>query len=229
MQNPLPRLSFFLFLYVAAVQVSMAQSGIGVTFLDYRLDSTQNVDLGYTLTISAVVRNTDTTQSFSGFLDFGLRNRDTVLSNSSIFNKPPYSGNTLMLNPGETVPAIFSIDIKDPYFAPGPDVVVVWPISNRPVADSILINLLIQGPNGIAKNQEPHFHYRLTHNQIDLIYSAAELNIKQVRILNILGEQVYDIYSEVITQIPIPILPRGMYLCQIISADKKIRVIKFIR
>jgi hypothetical protein len=229
MQKTLRLIFSILLISVACTWVSVASQGIAVTFIDYRLDSTQNVNLGYTLTISAEVRNTDTAQSFSGFLDFGLRNSNTELTTTSIFNKPPYSGSTIVLNPGEVVPAVFSIDIDNPYFTPGPDVVVVWPISASPITDSILINLLIQSPTGIAKKEQEKFTYLVLPNHIQLQYNSSQINFQQVRIFNILGEESVRFQSNLITEIPIPNLPKGIYVCEMITADKKKSIIKFLR
>ena len=70
-----------LLLLLAVTGVSVASSGIAVTLVDFRLTTTQNVNLGYTLTISAQVKNTDTTNAFFGYLNFGLLNK-AVLPNS---------------------------------------------------------------------------------------------------------------------------------------------------
>src|ERR1700722_9395046 len=102
-----------------------ADKGIGVVLLDYTLDTTNQVDLGYTITIYAQVTNYDTVP-FSGSINFGLHNNQQNLSTDNIFKKPPYSGDIISLGPGETVPAIFSVNVSPLYFAPGPDVVVVW-------------------------------------------------------------------------------------------------------
>ncbi len=215
-----------LLLIVAGSQFSVARSGIAVTLLDYRLDTTQNINLGYTLTISAEVANTDTA-SFAGILDFGLRNNSSTLSSLDLFNKPPYSGNQIMLNPGEVVPAVFSIDIDVPYFTPGPDVVVVWPISSSPIADSILIVLNIETPSSLAEKGKADFSYIVLNDRILLLPESSEINFQQVRILNILGQQAAYYSSNFITEIPVPNLPKGIYLCEMITSDKKVRVIKF--
>ncbi len=227
MRKTIHQLFAVLLLLVATNHVSVASSGIAVTLVDFRLNTTQNVNLGYTLTISAQVKNTDTLNSFAGVLNFGLRNNSDTLSSFGIFNTPTYTGNQIFLNPGETVPAIFSVDIDDPYFAPGPDVVVVWPICSEPVTDSILINLLIQNSNALEEKQNDDFSYIVMNDRILLRYTNNELNFKQVRIFNILGQMASQFRSDFITEIPIPNLPKGIYLCEMISADNKTRVIKF--
>lgn len=218
----------FLLLVVALLRTSVASAeGIAVTLVDFQLSTTQNVNLGYTLTISAQVTNTDTV-AFNGFLDFGLHNSNNNLTAESIFNKPPYSARTISLAPGETVPAIFSVDIQQPFFTPGPDVVVVWPISSQSISDSILINLLIEDPSGVEENKNAGFTYLVMNDRILLRYATSEMNFQQVRMFNILGQQAASLHSNFITEIPVPNLPKGIYICEMLTADNKTRVIKFI-
>jgi hypothetical protein len=228
MHKTLRHLALLLLLCMVVNSSSFAAPGISVRFIDARLDSVQHVSFGYTITVCAEVRNTDTLQSFSGFLDFGLHNGSSDLTNATVFNKPPYSGRQITLGPGEVVPAIFSIDITDSYFAPGPDVVVVWPISSSPITDSIVIDILIQTPSGIAKTEDNNFSYAISDNRILLFYSQQDINFQQVRILNLLGQQAAYFKSDFISDIPIPNLPKGIYLCEMISADNKTRVFKFL-
>lgn len=205
---------------------TIAANGIAVRLLGYTIDSTLNVNIGYKLTISAEVTNTDTAL-FSATLDFGVRNLQQDLSATNVFNKPVYSSNQITLNPGETVPAIFSIDIDHPYFSPGPDVVVVWPICPNPIADSIRIPLNILDPNAIAEKKAEDFSYIVTPEKIILLNSGTEINFQQVRIYNLFGQQVSFFQSNFIQQIPVPALPRGIYLCELIDASAKRRTLKF--
>src|ERR1043165_5014828 len=130
-----------------------ANPTVGVTLINYTFD---NVGYGYSITINAEVRNFDTVP-FNGTIDFGLRNNaHPNLTNSGIFNQPPYSGNQISLYPNEVVPAVFSIRIEPQYFAPGPDVVVVWPICSGPIADSIVLDITVQNPSGISEIGREH-------------------------------------------------------------------------
>lgn len=228
MKRNIPRtLIALLFITVASVQHSVASAGIAVTLLGYTIDSTVNVYLGYTLTISTNVKNTDSANNFTGTLDFGLRNTSTVLSNAFIFHKPPYSANTISLAPDESVPAIFSVNISPQYFSSGPDVVVVWPISTSPITDSVRIPINIQNPNGIGEEKNEGFTYLITPQKIFLQNIAPQINFKQVRIFNLFGQSVSFLSADFITEIPVPDLPRGIYLCEMITADNQRRVIKF--
>ncbi len=226
--NILRSLLAVILLSVASVPSLVASNGIAVTLLGYTIDSTLNVDLGYTLTINTVVKNTDQANGFAGFLDFGLRNGSQELSTAFIFNKPPYSGGSqITLAPNESVPAIFSVNINPQFFAPGPDVVVVWPICTSPISDSVRIPLIIRGPNGIAEGNKDRFTYIVTDHKIFLQNKTTETNFKQVRIVNLLGQTVSSFSANFISEIPVADLPKGIYLCEITATDNTRKVIKF--
>ena len=206
----------------------VAQStGIGLTLLNYTVENNQgNIDLGRTVTINALISNYDSSE-FVGTLDFGLRNSQQQLSATDLFNKPPFSGNTIMLNPGETVPAVFSIDVDAPYFIPGPDVVVVWPISTAPIGDSIVINLNINGATGIANTNQVKLSYLVLRDKIVWTNTETKNPIEQVRIYNLVGQTIYSTSGDS-NEVPINQLNSGLYICEIRSADKR-SVIKFYK
>lgn len=200
-------------------------NGVGVTLLNYTFDT---VGFGYTITINARVSNSDTVP-FAGTIDFGLKNNAYTLSSFNLFNKPPYSSSQIFLNPHETVPAIFSIDIDPAYFAPGPDVVVVWPICNQPIADSIRIEIYVQTPNGIKNENNNLFAWIVTPDKLFIKTYSNQTNFEQVRIYNMMGQQVSQLNGQFITEVPVPDLPKGIYLCEFTTADNRRQVIKFFR
>ncbi|MBL0310180.1 MAG: T9SS type A sorting domain-containing protein [Bacteroidetes bacterium] len=227
-----------LFLLAFAIPVCLpaysADRGIGVTLVNYTLQHTANneVTAGYTLSISARVKNFDTLP-FSGILDFGLRNSHFDLTNQSIFGRPNYSGQQIQLDGGEEVPAIFSITIDPTFFiAPGPDVVVVWPISPEPVEDSILIHLtLLDTLTGMSDEQPGnHIAYTTLKDRIQLFnIGDQQMNFKQVRIFDLMGRQISNTALLINNEIPIPDLPRGIYLCELITLEGKSSIIKFVK
>lgn len=204
-------------------------NGLALTLLNYTIQNDSgNVNLGYTITINSRLYNDDTIP-FTGQLDFGLRNSQQVLTNADhVFNRPPYSGTLVILNPGETVPAVFSVHVDDPYFLPGPDVVVVWPISSRPIADSILIPIHVIGPDAIPPPEEAAFGYLITPQKIMLQHLSPEIKVKQVRIYNVFGQRIVSFDSGIDDEIPLGYLPRGIYLCEIKTSNQKRKVIKFL-
>ena len=217
-----------IFLLTACSTARAAGNGVGVALVSYTLDTVNQVDLGYTLTIYADVTNYDSVP-FQGVINFGLHNNEQILTTTGIFSQPPYSGDNISLGPGETVPAIFSININHPYFAPGPDVVVVWPICNQPISDSILVHLDILDPSGIKDQKEIPFTYAVVKNNILLKASDSRINFQQVRIFNALGQKLSETVSDFISSVPLPALPGGLYFCELITSDGRKVTIRFVR
>lgn len=202
-----------------------AQNGLSLSLQNYTVQPSNGiVSFGYTITISATLTNNDSS-SFTGFVDFGLRNSLLELSNNSIFSKPFYSGDSIQLNGGESVPTLFSLQIDTPYFIAGPDVVVVWPISNVNFNDSVLINLLIEDPTSIEE--------QLIHKNDIQVFGdyilLPENNFKQVRIYNYSGSLLWEQNFAASLHIPIDFLPQGFYLLEAVSATKQRIVKKFVR
>lgn len=206
--------------------VSRATGSIGVSLITYTIEAANSATPGYTITISAQLTNFDSLP-FHDTIDFGLRGNQQTLSNAGIFGKPIYSGRYIYLHGYESVPAIFSVTIEQQYFAPGPAVVVVWPLCPVPSVDSVVINFTVRDPSGISSTKEDPFSYIVLNNTILLKNLDAKTNFKQVRIFNLLGEQVFSLQSSYITEIPVPNLPKGIYLCELSAADNTKRVIKF--
>ena len=180
--------------FVCSPPAVASNFGIALSKINYTFDT---VGFGYTITVNAQLTNYDSVP-FSGPMDFGLRTDHYNLTTSSLYGKPPYSGNQISLYPYEVVPAIFSIHIEPQYFSPGPDVVVVWPIANSPYIDSILINIIVQNPSGIKDDKEDLFSYIIAGNKIFLKNTNPETNIKQVRIYNLLCQLVSEMHSDFI-------------------------------
>ncbi len=208
-----------------------AQSSIALKLINYTIQSDSvNFDLGYTITINADLTNTGQV-TYNDSLDFGLRNstNNFIPPSSGLFNKPPYTGYGLItIDTGETVPAVFSVHIDMPYFHPGPDVVVVWPICSSVYNDSVLINLNILDPLAINDEVEQITPYIITGSEV-FLEKASENNFQQVRIFNISGQLLYAQHADYISRVPIGNLPHGMFFCELQTNDKRRQVIKFVR
>lgn len=226
-RNFTQRLLFTVLLALSAPALVIgAQQGIGVSLINYTIDSANSANLGYTITINAQLTNFDSVQ-YSGVIDFGLRNSHFVITNSTDFGTPPYTGNTIILHGHETVPAIFSVHLDPQYFAPGPDVVVVWPICPSPHADSIVIQFTVNDPTAVSDSKNEPIAYALTQTHILLRNLPANINFKQVRIYNLIGQNLMQLQANNITDIPLPQMPKGIYLCEMLAADNTTRVIRF--
>lgn len=215
-----------------------ANGGIGLSLVSYTQSNpgSQQSQLGYTIVINALVTNYDSTQ-YVGFIDFGLHNTNyTLTDNDDVFSRPSYSGVPIILNGGESIPAIFNVTLNPSYFAPGPDVVVVWPITAVNDADSIRIDLNIIGNNGVTDtvatavndpNNAP-LAFSVLENEILLLNVPAQTNFKQVRILDLTGREVFELNSAYIKQVPIPDIPKGIYLAEFLASDGTVKVLKFV-
>lgn len=203
-----------------------AQSGLSLSLQNYTVQPNNGiVTFGYTITISATLTNNDST-TFAGHIDFGLRNNLQELStNNSVFNKPFYSGDSIHLYGGESVPTLFSVQIEDPYFIAGPDVVVVWPISPIPFSDSVLINLLIEDPTNIENQPASTMQIAVYADHIHL----AENKFKQVRIYNYSGSLLWAQNNSSTPSIAIDFLPSGFYILEAITEDEQRLIKKFVR
>lgn len=228
-QMTLPRIIGTWMLVLAAHTV-FAQSGLALTLLNYTIQTDSvNYTYGYTITINATLTNTSTQLVYSDSLDFGLHNNQySSITAGSIFKKPPYSSRSITLQPGESVPAVFGVKIDAQYFAPGPDVVVVWPICTEVIADSVVINLHINDPLATADEVQQPAGYLITADKI-LLQNTGSNNFEQVRIFNISGQLLYLQHSSYITEIPLGYLPKGIYLAELLTADKRRQVIKFFK
>ena len=55
------------------------------------------------------------------------------------------------------------------------------------------------------------------------------MNFKQVRIFDLMGRQISNTALLINNEIPIPDLPRGIYLCELITLEGKSSIIKFVK
>ncbi len=199
-------------------------SNIGIALIGYTIDT---VNLGYTLTMNTDVTNLDSVP-FSGRIDFGLRSNIGLITNSSVFDQPPYSGDSIYLGGHETVPAIFGVNINPQYFTPGPDVVVVWPICTAPNVDSIVLHIIVRDPSSVDEPKAGLFSYYVQPDKIMFTNSNSSLGFEQVRIFDVAGRQVFAVDGTNLNEVPISQLPSGVYICQVI-ANNGLRVnFKFI-
>jgi hypothetical protein len=190
-------------------------SNISIALIGYTIDT---VNLGYTLTMNAEVTNQDSVP-FTGRINFGLRSNNDIITNSTVFDQPPYSGDSIYLNGHETVPAVFGVNINPQYFTPGPDVVVVWPICTAPNVDSIVLHIFVQDPSGINGPAAGLFAYHIQADKILFSNGQANTVFEQVRIFDVAGRQVIAQNGTNITEVPIGRLLQGVYVCQLICGN----------
>jgi hypothetical protein len=187
--------------------------------------------LGDEILVFANLQNTDTSNAFSGIVRFEVANGIQNLSNSNILSSPPYSGTQITLDPKEEIPALFTVKVDEQYFKAGPDIIVIWPMTTQPPKDSILIPIIIHqalGVEGLTKNK----HYLSVNGNQLTIHSGVTANndLKQVRIFDLAGQLLLQqSLDENNISLNIDILPRGMFLCELLFNNNKRNTIKFLK
>lgn len=187
--------------------------------------------LGDEILVFANLQNTDSTNAFSGVVNFEVANGIQNLSNNNILSSPPYSGTQITLNPKEEIPALFTVKVDEQYFKAGPDIIVIWPITTLPPKDSIRIPITIHqalGIEGLAQNK-PHLF--VSGNQL-LIHTGFNANndLKQVRIFDLSGQLLLQHSSEEKNiSIGIEEIPRGLFICELLYSNNKRNVMKFVK
>lgn len=197
---------------------SIAQDGI--TFTRYTFSSITSF-LGDSVELSATLKNTDTT-IFQGSIDFGakLYNQQQAIQISAF--------QSVTLNPNDSLPFTIKIPITPVLFQSGPNVVIIWPIMNKPNRDSIIQTFYIRYKTDISDIKQLNVHLKWLTKSI-LTLEGDEINsVKQVRILDLLGKengvQTYQ-YQE--SKINLDFLTNGVYLLEVIGDDNKRKVIRF--
>ena len=101
-------------------------------------------------------------------------------------------------------------------------------ICNQIIADSIVIDLHINDPMASAPEVLQPASYLVLPDKI-ILQNTGENNFEQVRIFSISGQLMYLQHSSFITEIPLGYLPKGIYIAELITADKRRQVIKFFK
>lgn len=187
--------------------------------------------LGDEILVFANLQNTDSTNSFSGVVSFEVANSIQNLSNKNILSSPPYSGTQITLDPKEEIPALFTVKVDEQYFKAGPDIIVIWPMTTLPPKDSIRVPITIHqalGIEGFTKNK----HYLTVNGNQLTIHCGVTANndLKQVRIFDLAGQLLLQqCHDENNISINIDMLPRGMFICELLLNNNKRNTIKFLK
>ena len=131
-------------------------------------DST--VIAGDSMVITGTLFNFDSTLAFDGNINFklNLNSRDILYGEIEIIQDSlRYS---IPANSGVAFRVVIPVDLPD--FKVGPNVVIIWPISNRPYIDSVTEIVNVIDPTSIA--EEKNFKNSLT----------AVMDDGNIRILN---------------------------------------------
>lgn len=205
---------------------SQVSHGLSLTLIGPEPDS---LVIGQQYDIFATLTNNDSV-AFFGVIDFSMRNDNgPIPQDSTIFGKPPYSGSQIALNPQESIPAYFRIVVSPDYFlVPGPETIVIWPISNKPVKDSLIISTNIHpNPNNISEQRSPSFYYFQQNKWLYIKELQLNISLEKVRIMSLDGRLILE---ENYSGKPIDLtgLNNGLYLLEIKDRTGKSSVVKFV-
>ncbi len=203
-----------------------AQKGLGL--VNAQIQDTIVV-VGDTMVITGYIYNYDSTNAFSGNINFklNLNERDInygeveIIPDTMTYNIAPISGS----------PFKVKIPISLPEFQVGPNVVIIWPISNRTFEDSATKIVNIVYPLGYKELKNAiGFSAALTENGLDIFGNDAEkIRFKRVRIYNIIGNLIAESSLEKINEVQFENKPNQIYLCEFLYNSDKRKVMKLIR
>jgi hypothetical protein len=103
------------------------------------------------ISIFTKLKNTSTTDTFSGVINFLLANKDSIITNLSVVGKPPFTGTSITLAPLEEKAALFTVQLLPTYFKAGPDIIIVWPVASVAVVDSARAPIQIANALGLGR------------------------------------------------------------------------------
>ena len=192
---------------------------------------------GSTISLTDTIYNQGTTP-FVGTVTLAAKvinvSADTLLS-SQFSADSLTASDTLFTSPTNNYKALnitINGDTAQP-FAIGPNTIVIWPIiktngtlmpDNR--FDTIYINTTYY-PLGIKESPLAHMYIFETPGLLNIHFGDAENLVQQVRIINILGQDMYSGSPENSKNIPTAGWSMGIYLCEITTMSGDKRTFKF--
>jgi hypothetical protein len=156
-------------------------------------------------------------QSYHGSLSFGFSINSTRNVSTVIFNAP-YNGESISINPGDSLPLLFHVLVQSQYFLAGPDIFVVWPIiDNNRTPDTIEAQIWVLDQISDVATETPDNALRVyTSNNLLFIENADHLNlVQQAKVFDVSGRLLVDVPVSGLAQIPFPSQPAGVYVVQL--------------
>jgi len=96
--------------YILALLIVIGVGMPSTTFAQAKLGlyttsvSNSTPNLNDQISIFTKLKNTSTTDTFSGVINFLLANKDSIITNLSVVGKPPFTGTSITLAPLEEKP-----------------------------------------------------------------------------------------------------------------------------
>lgn len=217
---------FILVLIGFSVSV-MAQGSLGLYLTQV---SSTTPAIGESVFIQAKLINTSTTETFSGNVDFSMANQNGLVTDFTVFNKPNYSGTLVTLGPLEEKVTLTTIDMDGPYFVAGPDIIIVWPLAECDIVDSLKINLDIQAPTGIDEVEGSGISAFVWNSDLIVQNVVPNINLQRVQLFDVTGKVMATyMLTDSNATIPLSELPRGMYIADITATNGLRKTIRFVR
>jgi hypothetical protein len=201
---------------------SQAQTGLG--FLSTQF-STTNVKIGDTLYVNTKIINYDSTAYSGSILQFDISINNILSPQVQLFSVPQIDS----IPANDSIATSIGVIISSPDFITGPNVVIIWPKAQQtPPNDSIKTTIIVRDPNSI--NFIPSAlittHVRVKGNKLILENLPEDIALKDVRIVNQIGQIVYQKSDGISKTIPFENKPYGLYFVELILENKQRRVIK---
>lgn len=218
-------------LYFVGLNSGFAQARLGIQSL---IGMPASVQIGKIYQFQIVIRNNGN-QSWTG--------KPVVLYKTDVDSAqtpPSYmyivtSGNAVTLHPNDTLVLNTSLKPEATHWRIGKNIVVIWPaalIGYPPVA-SDSTHIEVTGLSGVGieeKNNEALISLfpNPATNQLNLIYKGKQNEFEQLRIFNLLGENLF-INDVAVPSIPLDKFKEGVYFIEIKFRNRPAAVYRFVK
>lgn len=206
---------FFVALFWGFCFVAKAQNGLGIT--RYTFSSITSF-FGDSIDFSGTIRNYDTI-AYSSQINFG-----TIVNAQQVQGLLPSFSGGAIINPQDTISFSVKFRASDVYFQSGPNVVIIWPIANKPAKDSVIQTLNLSWKVDIAELAELDVSLKWQTKSSIIIDGEDKNKLKHVRILDLNGREMKQYNTD---EIHFDFLSQGVYLLEVIDDDNKRKVIRF--
>jgi hypothetical protein len=180
--------------YILALLIVIGVGMPSTTFAQAKLGlyttsvSNSTPNLNDQISIFTKLKNTSTTDTFSGVINFLLANKDSIITNLSVVGKPPFTGTSITLAPLEEKAALFTVQLLPTYFKTGPDIIIVWPVASVAIVDSARAPIQITNALWAWKSKvEMKFQLFVANEQLFVRKNGQENALQYVRIYAVSG------------------------------------------
>ena len=207
---------------------SQAQATLGLTTTSV---SSSTPPLGSQLSIFTMLKNTSTTDTFSGIVNFQLANKDSIHTIASVVGMPTFAGTVVTLAPQEQRSALFTVQLLSSYFSIGTDIIIVWPVaSSVRITDSARAPISIQPALSISELDNDSLRLFVSNGHLIIHNQGAKIILEQVHICDIIGRRIIShSASDIDIDIPLDGLPSNIYFAEIVLTNGETKTIRFYK